>query len=91
MNRGECDRDILAHDGSDPQKLIQSSRPRPTDGSRPVVPVSRNNKATAVAITSEVVAKASSVQIIGPSDPAAAPRHCCCNSAIEPPSRLYHT
>src|SRR5215218_5686418 len=73
------------------QKPIQSSRPRPTDGSRPVVPVSRNNTATAVAITSEVVAKASSVQIIGRSEPAGAPRHCCCNSAIAPPTTLYHT
>jgi hypothetical protein len=39
------------------QTPIQSSRLRPTDGSRSVVPVSRNNTATAVAITSEVVAK----------------------------------
>jgi hypothetical protein len=39
------------------QTPIQSSRLRPTDGSLPVVPVSRNNTATAVAITSEVVAK----------------------------------
>src|SRR5215218_6842937 len=73
------------------QKPIQSNKPKPTDGSSPVVSVSRNNTATAVAITSEVAAKASSVPIIGRSDAAAAPRHCCCNSAIEPPTMLYHT